>query len=56
MQKTVALANDNLQNIQSVTKAIDERGEKMIISAANSVDKLEQLLGNLNRFTLRFER
>ena len=56
IQKTVALANDNLQNIQTVTKAMDERGEKMIISAANSVDKLEQLLGNLNRFTRASQR
>jgi phospholipid/cholesterol/gamma-HCH transport system substrate-binding protein len=51
IQKTVALADANLQNIQTVTKAIDERGEQMIINAANSVDKLDQLLGNLNRFT-----
>jgi phospholipid/cholesterol/gamma-HCH transport system substrate-binding protein len=51
MQKTIALADDNLKNIQTVTKAIDERGEQMIINASNSVDKLDQLLGNLNRFT-----
>ena len=51
IQKTVALADDNLKNIQTVTKAMDERGEQMIINASNSVDKLDQLLGNLNRFT-----
>jgi phospholipid/cholesterol/gamma-HCH transport system substrate-binding protein len=51
IEKTVALANENLRNLQTVTKAMDEKGESMINNAANSVDKLDQLLGNLNRFT-----
>ncbi len=51
IQKTVALANDNLQNIQTVTKALDEKGEGMINNAAQSVERLDELLGQLNRFT-----
>jgi phospholipid/cholesterol/gamma-HCH transport system substrate-binding protein len=51
LQKSVALANDNLRNIQTVTKALDERGEGMINNAAQSVERLDELLGQLNRFT-----
>ena len=51
IQKTVALANDNLQNIQTFTKALDEHGEGMITNASQSVDRLDELLGQLNRFT-----
>ncbi len=51
MQKTVALANDNLQNIQTVTKALDDKGDSMINNAAQSVERLDELLGQMNRFT-----
>src|SRR5207344_1735500 len=51
VQKTVALADSNLRNIQTFTKALDERGEGIIGNVAGSVDKLEQLLGQLNKFT-----
>jgi phospholipid/cholesterol/gamma-HCH transport system substrate-binding protein len=51
IQKTVALADDNLRNIQTVTKALDERGEGMINDAAQSVQRLDELLGQMNRFS-----
>ncbi len=51
MQKTVALADDNLRNIQTVTKALDEKGDGMINNAAQGVERLDELLGQLNRFT-----
>ncbi|HTQ40226.1 MAG TPA: MlaD family protein [Pirellulales bacterium] len=51
MQKTIALANDNLQNIQTVTKAMDEQGEGMISNIAQSVERLDDLLGQMNKFS-----
>ncbi|HZZ26433.1 MAG TPA: MlaD family protein [Pirellulales bacterium] len=51
MQKTIALANDNLQNIQTVTKAMDEQGEGMITNIARSVEQLESLLTQFNKFS-----
>jgi phospholipid/cholesterol/gamma-HCH transport system substrate-binding protein len=51
MQKTIALANDNLRNIQTVTKAMDEKGEGMIGNMAQSVERLDSLLEQMNKFT-----
>src|SRR5262249_33453662 len=51
MQKTIALTNDNLQNIQTVTKAMDEQGEGMITNVAQSVERLDDLLGQMNKFS-----
>jgi phospholipid/cholesterol/gamma-HCH transport system substrate-binding protein len=51
MQKTLALANDNLQNMQTVTKAMDEQGEGMVTNIAQSVERLDELLGQMNKFS-----
>ncbi|HEY2760720.1 MAG TPA: MlaD family protein [Pirellulales bacterium] len=51
MQQSVALANDNLRNMQTVTKALDEKGEGMIGNVAQSVERLDELLGQMNKFT-----
>ena len=51
MQKTIALANDNLQNIQTVTKAMDQQGEGMITNIAQSVERLDELLGQMTKFS-----
>ena len=50
-QKTVALANDNLRNVQTFTKALDEQGEGIIGNMSQSVDRLDELLGQMNRFS-----
>jgi phospholipid/cholesterol/gamma-HCH transport system substrate-binding protein len=51
MQKTLALANDNLRNMQTVTKALDEQGEGMVSNIAQSVERLDELLGQFNKFS-----
>jgi phospholipid/cholesterol/gamma-HCH transport system substrate-binding protein len=51
MQKTLGLANDNLQNMQTVTKALSQQGEGMVTNLAQSVEQLEQLLGQFNKFS-----
>jgi phospholipid/cholesterol/gamma-HCH transport system substrate-binding protein len=51
MQKTLALANDNLRNMQTVTKAMDEQGEGMVSNIAQSVERLDELLGQFNKFS-----
>jgi phospholipid/cholesterol/gamma-HCH transport system substrate-binding protein len=51
MQKTLALANNNLQNMQTFTKALDEQGEGMVTNVAQSVERLDELLGQMNKFS-----
>ncbi|HEY2882776.1 MAG TPA: MlaD family protein [Pirellulales bacterium] len=51
IQKTVALTNNNLKNIETVTNALNEKGEGMIGDLAGSVQKLDELLGQMNKFT-----
>lgn len=51
MQQSVALVNDNLRNVQTVTKALDENGEAMVGNVAQSVERLSELLGQMNKFT-----
>jgi phospholipid/cholesterol/gamma-HCH transport system substrate-binding protein len=51
MQKTLSLANDNLRNMQTVTKALDEQGEGMVSNIAQSVERLDELLGQFNKFS-----
>ena len=50
-QKTVALANDNLRNVQTFTKALDEQGEGIIGNMSQTVERLDELFGQLNRFS-----
>ena len=51
MQQSVALVNDNLRSVQTVTHALDERGESMIGNVAQSVERLDELLGQMNKFS-----
>ncbi|MCC7086446.1 MAG: MCE family protein, partial [Pirellulales bacterium] len=51
IQHAVALADDNLKNMQTFTKALDERGEDIVDKFASSADRLDTLLAQTNRFT-----
>lgn len=58
MQETLALLDRNLQNMEGFTKPLGERGEQMLNNAdqmffrlSNSAENLDELLGNLVRFT-----
>src|SRR5262249_47927215 len=48
IQRAVALTNDNLKNVQTFTKALDEKGEGIIGDLAGSVEKLDSLLAQMN--------
>ncbi len=50
-QKTVALANENLRNVQTFTGALDKQGETIIGNMSQSVERLDELLGQMNRFS-----
>ncbi len=50
-QKTVALANENLRNVQTFTGALDKQGEDIIGNMSQSVERLDELLGQMNRFS-----
>ncbi len=50
-QKTVALANENLRNVQTFTGALDKQGENIIGNMSQSVERLDELLGQMNRFS-----
>jgi phospholipid/cholesterol/gamma-HCH transport system substrate-binding protein len=51
IQHAVALADDNLKNIQTFTKSLDEQGEDIVNNFASSVQRLDTLLEQTNRFT-----
>lgn len=51
IQHAVALADDNLKNIQTFTSALDQRGEGIVENIAGSVEKLDTLLAQVNRFS-----
>jgi phospholipid/cholesterol/gamma-HCH transport system substrate-binding protein len=51
MQHAVALADDNLKNIQTFTKALDEKGEGMVQNISSSVERLDTLLEQVNKFS-----
>jgi phospholipid/cholesterol/gamma-HCH transport system substrate-binding protein len=51
MQHAVALADDNLKNLQSFTAALDQRGEGIVDNISSSVERLDTLLEQVNRFS-----
>jgi phospholipid/cholesterol/gamma-HCH transport system substrate-binding protein len=51
MQQTVALANNTLRNMEPFSKALDEQGEGIITNMSQSVERLDELLGQMNRFS-----
>jgi phospholipid/cholesterol/gamma-HCH transport system substrate-binding protein len=50
VQKTVELADKNLENLSKFTGPLGERGDKIVLRVSDSIDKLDQLLGQLVAF------
>ena len=51
IQKTTALADDNLKNLEGVTRPLSEQGEQMIHHAHQSIRELDELLGQMAQFS-----
>jgi phospholipid/cholesterol/gamma-HCH transport system substrate-binding protein len=51
MEDTMGVANEDLKNMQTFTRALDQRGEQIIANLSGSTEQLEGLLTQLNKFT-----
>jgi phospholipid/cholesterol/gamma-HCH transport system substrate-binding protein len=51
IQKTTALADENLKNLEGVTRPLSEQGEQMIHHAHQSIRELDELLGQMAQFS-----
>ncbi len=51
IQKTTALADENLKNLQGFTRPLSEQGNDMVRHANSSIRELDELLGQVSRFT-----
>jgi phospholipid/cholesterol/gamma-HCH transport system substrate-binding protein len=49
IQGTIQLTNENLTNLKGFTGPLGERGDKLVLKVADSVDKLDQLLAQMVR-------
>ena len=50
LRNTLALADENLRNLQGLTRPLAERGDELVESIGGSFNKLDQLLGEFNEF------
>lgn len=51
IQTTTALADENLKNLQGFTRPLSEQGGEMVRHANSSIRELDELLGQVSRFT-----
>ena len=47
IQKTTGLADENLKNLEGVTRPLSEQGDQMIHHAHQSIRELDELLGQM---------
>ena len=51
IQKTTGLADENLKNLEGVTRPLSEQGDQMIHHAHQSIRELDELLGQMAQFS-----
>ncbi len=51
IQKTTALADENLKNLEGVTRPLSEQGDEMVRHAHQSIRELDELLGQMAQFS-----
>ena len=51
IQKTTALADENLKNLEGVTRPLSEQGDQMVHHAHQSIRELDELLGQMAQFS-----
>jgi phospholipid/cholesterol/gamma-HCH transport system substrate-binding protein len=51
IQKTTALADENLKNLEGVTRPLSEQGEQMVHHAHQSIRELDELLAQMSQFS-----
>ena len=51
IQKTAALADENLKNLEGITRPLSEQGDQMVHHAHQSIRELDELLGQMAQFS-----
>jgi phospholipid/cholesterol/gamma-HCH transport system substrate-binding protein len=51
IQRTTALADENLKNLEKVTRPLSEQGDQIVHHAHESVRELDELLGQMAKFS-----